>query len=83
MSTWWLMPRGPQRDRRIVSAEVSSPLRGAALVDRWEGLARQCAASEPALAEHSATVADALRARFEVPEPALPPFPAFRNRAGG
>ena len=83
LSTWWLMPRGPQRDRRIVSAEVSSPLRGAALVDRWEGLARQCAASEPALAEHSATVADALRARFEVPEPALPPFPAFRNRAGG
>jgi hypothetical protein len=83
LSTWWWMPRGPQRDRPIVSAEVSSPLRGAALVDRWEGLARQCAAPEPALAEHCAAVADALRARFEVPEPALPPFPAFRNRAVG
>lgn len=81
LSTWWLMPRGPQRDRPIVSAEVSSPLRGAALVDRWEGLARQCAAPEPALAEHCASVAGALRARFEVPEPALPPFPAFRSRA--
>ena len=78
LSTWWLMPRGSDLDRPLGSSEPSSPRRSAALVDRWERLATQCSATEAALAEHSMAVAAALRARFDVPDPALPPYPAFR-----
>jgi len=81
LSTWWLMPRGDEPDRPIGSSERTSPRRGAVLVDRWERLATQCAPTEPALAEHAAAVATALRRRFDVPEPALPPYPAFRAKA--
>lgn len=83
LSTWWLIPRGQERDRPIGATEGSSPLRGAALVDRWERLAAQCALPEPALAEHCTAVARALRKRFDVPKPALPPYPAFRGTAAG
>ena len=78
LSTWWLMPRGGEPDRPIAFDESVSPRRGRALVDRWERLAAACSATEPALAEHAAAVAEALRSRFDVPTPALPPFPAFR-----
>jgi hypothetical protein len=81
LSTWWLLPRGGEPDRPIGSSESNSPRRGAALVDRWERLAVLCAAPEPALADHAAAVASALRARFDVPDPALPPYPAFRVQA--
>jgi hypothetical protein len=79
LSTWWLMPRGGEPDRPITHNESSSPRRGKALVDRWERLAAVCLPGEPALAEHAGAVATALRTRFNVPTPALPPFPAFRN----
>lgn len=82
LSTWWLMPRGQEADRPVGQHAGISPRRGAALVDRWERLAADCQASEPALAEHSGAVAAALRQRFDVPDPALPPFPAFRATAG-
>ncbi|HYZ09790.1 MAG TPA: hypothetical protein VE709_14640 [Pseudonocardiaceae bacterium] len=50
-----------------------------ALVDRWEGLAEDAAATgRTALAEHAATVAAALRDRFDVSGVALPPYPALR-----
>lgn len=78
LSTWWLMPRGGAPDRPIAFDESVSPRRGRALVDRWEGLGAACAATEPALAEHATAVAGALRSRFDVPTPALPPYPAFR-----
>jgi hypothetical protein len=79
LSTWWLMPRGREPDRPIGHDERISPRRGRALVDRWERLAADCAATEPALAEHASAVASALRDRFGVPTPALPLFPAFRQ----
>jgi hypothetical protein len=80
LSTWWLMPRGDEADRPIGQHAGISPHRGPALVDRWERLAQDCRTPEPALSEHAAAVAAALRARFRVPDPALPPFPAFRAR---
>lgn len=79
LSTWWFMPRSGEPDRPISSMHSQLPRRGAALVDRWERLAIQCRATEPALAEHCTAVANALRQRFEVPDPALPPYPAFRG----
>jgi hypothetical protein len=81
LSTWWLMPRRGEPDRPIGSSESRSPHRGAALVDRWERLAVQCSANEPALAVHCTAVAAALRAQYDVPEPALPTYPAFRPKA--
>ena len=78
LSTWWLMPRGGEPDLPVGQHAGISPSRGAALVDRWERLAGDCRATEPALAEHAAAVAAALRTHFDVPDPALPPFPAFR-----
>lgn len=82
LSTWWLMPRAGELDRPIANDETVSPRRGRALVDRWERLADDCSATEPALAEHSGAVALALRERFDVPQRALPPFPAFRGARG-
>src|SRR5215470_1218795 len=79
LSTWWLMPRGGEPDRPIAFDESISPRRGHALVDRWERLAAACLPHEPALAEHADAVAAALRTRFDVPTPALLPFPAFRG----
>ncbi|HEY0637969.1 MAG TPA: hypothetical protein VGD67_10005 [Pseudonocardiaceae bacterium] len=79
LSTWWLVPRGEEADRPISSSTPETPGRAAALVDRWERLAVDCASTEPALAEHATTVADALRARWSVPTPALRPYPAFRG----
>jgi hypothetical protein len=79
LSTWWFAPRDGEADRPIGNDESASPRRSRALVDRWERLAADCAATEPALAEHAAAVAAALRRRFDVPTPALPSFPAFRQ----
>lgn len=81
LSTFWLMPRGSEPDRPIGSAGMVSPNRSAALVDRWERLAEQCRKPEPMSAEHASEVAAALRTRFDVPDPALPPYPAFRAKA--
>jgi len=84
LSTWSLLPRGGEADSPIDAVEGakgSSPYRGAALADRWERLAEHCAADEPAVAVHATAVAAALRKRFEVPDPALPPYPAFRAKA--
>lgn len=84
LSTWWFLPRGDEPDRPIdpgQGARGGSPSRGAALVDRWLRLAEQCPATEGSLAAHAMEVAAALRARFDVPDPPLPPYPAFRARS--
>ena len=54
-------------------------LHAPALVDRWEGLADDAAATgRTAVAEHAAAVGAALRGRFDVTGVALPPYPALR-----
>jgi len=54
-------------------------LHAPALVDRWEGLAEDAAATgRTAVAEHAAAVGAALRGRFDVTGVALPPYPALR-----
>jgi hypothetical protein len=78
LSTWWLMPRGHEPDRPIGHSPESSPLRGAVLADRWGRLAADFGPLDPALAAYAGSVAEALRDRFDVPEPALRPYPAFR-----
>jgi hypothetical protein len=78
LSTWWLMPRRPEPDRPIGHSPESSPSRGAALADRWHRLALDFGQRDPALAAHAGSVATALCDRFDVPDPALRPYPAFQ-----
>ncbi|MBP2330207.1 hypothetical protein JOF56_010592 [Kibdelosporangium banguiense] len=76
-STFWFLPRPGEPDGPLDS-HLPSPRRSVALAARWQHLCEEAKrAGADAVAEHAASVVDALTRKFG-PDLKLPMYPAFR-----